>query len=70
MRGGFSTAQKPNQNDSLTKNEEEEAEVSAFDLKTPGKANCSKEVNKVITRSQKKRTKKSNANSNKRRRIE
>lgn len=70
MRGGFSTAQKPNSNDSLTKNEEEEAEVSAFDLKTPGKTNGSKEVNKVITRSQKKRTKKSNANSNKRRRIE
>jgi hypothetical protein len=51
MRGTFSTAQKPIANDFLIKNEEEQGEVSAFDLKTPGKANASKEINKVITRS-------------------
>lgn len=72
MRGVFSTAQKAGIHESLM-NDEEEGEVSAFDLKTPGKGTVSKEINKIMTRSQKKRGKKANANgsiSSKRRRLE
>lgn len=56
MRGALSTAQKGNNQDQSL-NDQEECEVSAFELKTPGKTNLSKEVNKVMTRSQKKRGK-------------
>ena len=50
MRGAFSTAQKALPQELLVE-EEEDCEVSAFDLKTPGKGAISKEVNKIMTRS-------------------
>ena len=50
MRGAFSTAQKALPQELLVE-EEEDCEVSAFDLKTPGKGATSKEVNKIMTRS-------------------
>ena len=50
MRGAFSTAQKALPQELLVE-EEEDCEVSAFDLKTPGKGAVSKEINKIMTRS-------------------